>query len=120
MAVRRIDCECSSAVHVRQGVETKPFSLDLFFFCVSFVLYGFDWNVDVEAHMYADDLGALISGRHVTTIVHQVLEPMKMFGIFSGLLLNMGKCGIMVKGSLSTRDKQHLETVPQGELLRGS
>ena len=24
MAVRRIDCECSSAVHVRQGVETKP------------------------------------------------------------------------------------------------
>ena len=67
--------------------------------------------------MYADDLGALISGRHVTTIVHQVLELMKMFGILSGLLLNMDKCGIVVKGSLSTSDKQHLETIPQGELL---
>ena len=39
MAVRRIDCECSSALHVRQGVETKPEMLgDQCAACLSFLI----------------------------------------------------------------------------------
>ena len=93
--------------HPAAGIgQGDPFSPVLFSFCVSFVLFGFDSLMHVQAYMYADDLGALIQGRHVSSIVYDVLEMMKQFGIFSGLLLNLGKCGIVVKGNLSTRDQQ--------------
>ena len=72
----------------------------------------------VQVYMYADDLGALIQGRHVSSMSN-VLEMMKQFGIFSGLLLNMGKCGIVVKGHLSTKDQRHLTDSPAGPLLCG-
>ena len=45
MAVRRIDSECSSAVHVRQGVETKhKFLVKLWFW--------FDSHIHACMHCY--------------------------------------------------------------------
>ena len=62
------------AAGIGQGV---PFSPVLFSFCVSFVLYGFDCVDNVEAFLYADDLGALITGRRVEDTVQQIVELMK-------------------------------------------
>ena len=106
--------------HRAAGIgQGDPFSPVLFSFCVSFVLFGFDSLMHVQAYMYADDLGALIQGRHVSSIVYEVLEMMKQFGMFSGLLLNLGNCGIVVKGNLSTRDQQHVTESPGGSQLCG-
>ena len=106
--------------HPAAGIgQGDPFSPVLFSFCVSFVLFGFESLTHVQAYMYADDLGALIQGRHVSSIVFDVLEMMKQFGIFSGLLLNLGKCGIVVKGHLSTGDQKYLTESPAGPQLCG-
>ena len=106
--------------HPSAGIgEGDPFSPVLFWLCVSFVLYGFESVLHVQAYIYADDLGALIQRRHVSSIVFEILEMMKQFGIFSGLLLNMGKCGVVVKGQLSTRDQRHVTDSPAGPLLCG-
>ena len=106
--------------HAAAGIgQGDPFSPVLFSFCVSFVLFGFDSLMHVQAYMYADDLGALIPGRHVSSIMYEVLEMMKQFRIFSGLLLNVGKCGIVVKGNLSTSDQQHVTESPGGSQLCG-
>ena len=43
-------------------------------------------------------LCAVISGRVITDVVQDFLYHMTVFVLFSGLLLNLSRCGITIKG----------------------
>ena len=52
-------------------------------------------------------------------LLQQVCDCMAEFGLFSRLKLNFSRCGLVVKGSLQKRDREHLEATQACEPLIG-
>ena len=48
--------------------------------------------------MYADDLCVLVTGKQLAGTLGDNLELKKVFGNFSGILLNIAKSGVVMKG----------------------
>ena len=99
--------------------QGDPFSPVLFSFCVSLVLYLIGMILRVSSYMFADDLRVLIGGKRVVLVLQKVYDCMKEFGLFSGLKLNLGKCGVVIKIILHSQDQQHIKAKQDGELLLG-
>ena len=69
--------------------------------------------------MYADDLCVIISSKRIGPIMPDIQECMRQFGLFYGLMINIGKCGIVIKGPLHVTDHALVEETKSGELFLG-
>ena len=69
--------------------------------------------------MHADDLCSIVEGTNLVTILDRVQAAMNVFAKFSGQMLNLIKCGIVIKGVLTHAEKNHIEVTTDKRLLRG-
>ena len=99
--------------------QGDPFSPVLFSFCVSFVLYLLSTIRGLNSYMYADDLCSIVEGATLVSTLSRVQEAMKIFAKFSGQVLNLGKCGVVIKGRLTASEQTHVESVKDKQLLLG-
>ena len=83
------------------------FSPVLFTFCFVFVLHLSSKIQGLSSYMYADDLGSIIEGTNLARILAQVQDAMTVFAKFSGQVLNLAKCGIIIKGLLTRFKRGH-------------
>ena len=51
--------------------------------------------------------------------MRDIQECMRQLGLFSGLLINIGKCGIVIKGPLHMTDQALVEETRSGEPFLG-
>ena len=69
--------------------------------------------------MYEDDLCSIIEGTNLVTIVGRVQSAMNGFAKFSGQVLNLIKCGTVIKGVLTHAEKSHIQVTRDKQLRRG-
>ena len=103
-------------VGIGQG---DPFSPVLFSFCVSFVLHLLSTIRGLNSYMYVDDLYTIVEGTNLVSTLSRVQEAMKVFAKFSGQVLNLGKCGVVIKGRLTAPEHSHVEVVRDKRILLG-
>ena len=93
-------------VGIGQG---DPFSPLLFSFCVSFLLHRLSELPRTDPYLYVDDLCIMLTGRKFRKRRQRLLLAMEDFKVVSGPTLNIGKCGLVLKGHFSDRTHRHLE-----------
>ena len=99
--------------------QGDPFSSVMFSFCVSFVLHLLSTIRGLNSYMYADDLCSIVEGATLVSTLSRVQEAMKIFAKFSGQVLNLGTCGVVIKGRLTASEQTHVESVKDKQLLLG-
>ena len=99
--------------------QGDPFSPVLFSFCVSFVLHLLSTIRGLNSYMYADDLCTIVEGANLVGTLSRVQEAMKVFAKFSGQVLNLGKCGVVIKGRLTAPEQTKVEVFRDKRLLLG-
>ena len=99
--------------------QGDPFSPVLFSFCVSFVLHLLSTIRGLNSYMYADDLCAIVEGVNLAATLARVQEAMRVFAKFSGQVLNLGKCGVVIKGRLRASEQAQVEVIGEKQLLLG-
>ena len=110
---------CEIEFHPRAGIgQGDPFSPVLFCFCASFVLFRIEKVPRSTPYMYSDDLWVLITRWKIVPFLQRVHDCMTEFGIFSGLKLDIAKCGMVIKGLLH-KDDQAKVASQAGERLLG-
>ena len=99
---------------IGQGDPSSPV---LFSFCVAFVLHLLSNIQGLSSYIYADDLCSIIDGTNLVRILAQVQDAMTVFAKFSGQVLNLSKCGIVIKGLLTPLERGHIEVVKEKQLM---
>ena len=99
--------------------QGDPFSPVLFSFCVAFVLHLLSGIKHMSSFMYADDLCSIIEGPHFVRTLARVQDAMNVFAKFSGPVLNLIKCGVVIKGNLTFAKHSEVELSNGQQLLRG-
>ena len=80
--------------------QGDPFFPVLFPFCVSLLLREIQAILDIEPSMYADDLASVIPRSSILRALPHIMDTMDSFSRVSGLRLNLGKSGVVLKGSV--------------------
>ena len=99
--------------------QGDPFSAVLFSFCVSFVLHLLSTIRGLNSYMYADDLCTIVEGANLVSTLARVQEAMRFFAKFSGQVLNLGKCGVVIKGRLTASEQAQVEVIRDKQILLG-
>ena len=86
---------------------------------MSFVLLPLEKVACSVPFMYAEDLCVLIDSKKLALLLSEICDCMKTFGLFSGLLLNLGKCGMVINGQLHASDQALVESTRSGEFIMG-
>ena len=71
---------------------------------------------NISPYMYADDLCGIIDGANLVHSLSRVQDAMNVFAKFSGQVLNLIKCGIVVKGTVTWSEHNKIQ-VAQGKQL---
>ena len=95
--------EKSERFHPRSGIgQGDPFSPLLFSFYASLILWKLKTISGLQSFMCVDDLAGLISGPKIQEALPQLLDMLHQFALVSGLKLNLDKCGIVIKGLITS------------------